>query len=597
MKIGLVLSATLAVLLNSTLINLATAVESRPNVLVILADDLGYSDLGCYGSEIKTPQLDSLASDGLRFTQFYNTARCWPSRAALLTGYYAQQVRRDSLPGLKGGSQGTRPEWAVLLPQRLKPLGYRSYHTGKWHVDGMPVANGFDRSYLLQDQARFFNPRNHSEDDQKLPPIELKSGYYATVAIADHAIKCLREHADKHADKPFFQYVAFTAPHFPLQALPEDIDRYREVYKQGWDKLRAERWQRQQKLGLVSGELSKTEVDVGPPYEYPAAIKTLGPGETNRPLPWAELTAEQRDFQATKMAIHAAMIDRMDREIGRMLDQLRSMKAFDNTLICFCSDNGASAEIMVRDDGHDPAAPMGSAASHLCLGPGWSGVGNTPLRRHKTWVHEGGISTPLVLHWPQGIKAKGELRHTPGHLIDIVPTVLELAQSPSKPDDKSSAAPALQGRSLVPLMTQDGRIQRDHLWWSHEDNRAVRVGDWKLVVSKKNPWELYDLSKDRSESHNLADKHPEKVRELEQLWEKRQAEFIELAKAAAPDEAPAKAPAKKGRKASDEASNCGEEPAKQTQQAQPAKPVKTLILPGESFLRALPTPPTPNDEP
>ena len=580
MRIGLVLCAALAVLLNSTLMNHASAKETRPNVLVILADDLGYSDLGCYGGEIKTPQLDALASNGLRFTQFYNTARCWPSRAALLTGYYAQQVRRDSLPGLKGGSQGVRPEWAVLLPQRLKPLGYRSYHTGKWHVDGLPVANGFDRSYLLQDQARFFNPKNHLEDDQKLPPIEPNSGYYATVAIADHAIKCLREHAEKHADKPFFQYVAFTAPHFPLQALPEDIDRYREVYQQGWDKLREQRWQRQLKLGLVAGELSKTEVDVGPPYAYPDAIKKLGPGEVTRPLPWTELTAEQRDFQATKMAIHAAMIDRMDREIGRLLDQLRRMQAFDNTLICFVSDNGASAEIMVRDDGHDSAAPMGSAASHLCLGPGWSSVGNTPLRRHKTWVHEGGISSPLVMHWPQGIKAKGELRQTPGHLIDIVPTVLEVAQAPRNPADTTGAAPALEGLSLVPAMAQDGSLKRDHLWWSHEDNRAIRVGDWKLVVSKKNPWELYDLSRDRSESHNLADKHPEKVRELEQLWEKRQTEFIDLANAAAP--VPEKAPAKNVRKVKEESSNCGEEPAVPKTPA--AKPVKDLILPGESFL-------------
>jgi arylsulfatase len=196
--------------------------SKAPNVLIVLADDLGYSDLGCYGSEIHTPNLDSLAKSGLRFTQFYNTARCWPTRGALLTGYYAQQIRRDTVPGIASGGRGVRPKWAPLLPQLLRPLGYRSYHSGKWHVDGMPLAGGFDRSYLLQDQGRFFSPQVHSEDDRKLPPVEPGSDYYATTAIADHAIKCLKEHAADHAGKPFFHYLAFTAPHFPLHALPED---------------------------------------------------------------------------------------------------------------------------------------------------------------------------------------------------------------------------------------------------------------------------------------------------------------------------------------------------------------------------------------
>jgi arylsulfatase len=498
-----------------------------PNVLIILADDMGFSDLGCYGSEIATPNLDSLARDGLRFTQFYNTARCWPTRGALLTGYYAQQVRRDTVPGVTSGGRGVRPTWARLLPAMLRPLGYRSYHSGKWHVDGLPLENGFDRSYLLKDQGRYFNPRSHSRDDERLPPVQPGSGYYATLAIADHAVACLKEHAAQHADKPFFHYLAFTSPHFPLHALPEDIARYRDKYRTGWQAARQARYQRQQSANLLRCELSPVESDVGPPYHFPEALKTLGDGEVNRPLPWDKLTDAQRDFQATKMAIHAAMIDRMDREIGRVLEQLRAMGAWENTLICFLSDNGASAEIMVRDDGHDPAAPPGSAETYLCLGPGWSTVANTPLRRHKTWVHEGGISTPLVMHWPAGIPARGELRHTPGHVIDIVPTMLEVAGAKSpKPAD---GAPNWPGRSLVPAMASDIVIERDALWWLHEGNRAVRIGDWKLVAAKDDSWQLYNLATDRSETQNLAAKYPDKVRQLEAAWQQRMDDYRQLA--------------------------------------------------------------------
>ena len=261
------------------------AEAAKPNVVVILADDLGFSDLGCYGGEIATPNLDRLAKNGLRFTQFYNTARCWPTRAALMTGYYAQQVRRDKLPGIVSGGRGRRPAWARLLPDMLKPLGYRSYHSGKWHIDGMPVASGFDRSYYLRDQGRFFSPRVHWEDDKKLPAVKRGSGYYGTIAIADHAVKCLKDHAKNHAGKPFFHYVAFTAPHFPLHALPKDIARYRDTYVSGWDDIRRKRWQKSRKLGIAGGELSKVERDVGPPYHFPKALKQLGPGEVNRPLP------------------------------------------------------------------------------------------------------------------------------------------------------------------------------------------------------------------------------------------------------------------------------------------------------------------------
>jgi len=497
--------------------------------MVIIADDMGFSDLGCYGGEIETLHLDGLANRGLRFTQFYNTARCWPTRAALLTGYYAQQVRRDTVPGISSGGRGRRPGWAKLLPQMLKPAGYRSYHSGKWHIDGMPIANGFDRSYYLRDQGRFFNPRVHHEDDRKLPPVEPGTGYYATTRIADHAIRCLKEHGEKHADKPFFHYLAFTAPHFPLHALPDDIARYRERYRRGWDVVRADRWRRIQDMGIVTSDLSAVEREVGPPYHFPEALKTLGPNEVNRPLPWNELNDGQREFQATKMAIHAAMIDCMDREIGRVLDQLRKMDSFTNTLILFLSDNGASAEIMVRDDGHDPAAPPGSAKTYLCLGPGWSTTSNTPFRRHKTWVHEGGIATPLIAHWPRGIRSQGELRHSPGHVIDIVPTVLELAGVNRLSEWNEKAVPSPPGSSLVSAFSPDDNVLHDALWWLHEGNRAIRVGNWKLVAAKGDPWELYNLASDRNETENLAQQYPEKVSDLERTWTQELESFRELA--------------------------------------------------------------------
>jgi arylsulfatase len=416
-----------------------------------------------------------------------------------------------------------------LLPKLLKPAGYQCYYSGKWHIDGTPAEGGFDHSYELQDQGRFFRPARHLEDAKPLPAVKDGDGYYATIAIADHAIRCLKTHADAGSQNPFFQYVAFTAPHFPLQALPDDIARYADRYRDGWETVREARFDRMMNRGLVSGRMSETERMLGPPYAFPDQVRELGPGEVTLPLPWEQLNDVQQSFQATKMAIHAAMIDRMDREIGRILEQLHAMQAFDNTLILFLSDNGASAEIMVRGDGHDPIAALGSEKTHLCLGPGWSTVSNTPFRRHKTWVHEGGISTPLIAHWPAGIKTPGELRHTVGHVIDLVPTVLELAGVERPAAMEGIPVPASPGRSLAASFVKDDPALHESVWWLHEGNRAIRMGQWKAVAAKDQPWDLYDFTTDRSEQSDLAGTHPEILSRLTDQWDATTQEFTALA--------------------------------------------------------------------
>jgi arylsulfatase A-like enzyme len=497
----------------------------NPNVLMIVADDMGYSDAGCYGGEISTPNLDRLAANGLRFSQCYSTGRCWPSRTSLLTGYYPQQVRMDP-------PQGPLPAWTRVVPDYLKPLGYRCYHAGKWHLLGAPkpVADGgFDHSYVLYDHDRFFNPRNHELDGRKLDPVQEGSDFYVTTAIANHAVGFLREHAEKHRTEPFYCYLAFTSPHFPLHALQEDIAQYRDRYLSGWDAIRQQRWERLRGMGMVNCDLPPLEADVIPDWNLPRQELTdkIGPGEVDRAVPWADLSEDQKRFQATKMAIHAAMVDRMDREIGRVLDQIRSMGVFDDTLILFVSDNGASAEQIIRGDMNDPTARPGSAKSYLCLGPGWSSAANTPFRLHKSWVHEGGVSSPLVVHWPAGLAARGEIRHNPCHFVDLLPTVLDLAsgQRPLASQDNPDAPP-LPGRSLVPAFAQDGMVDHELIYFHHGDNRAIRVGDWKLVAKgKDSPWELYDLSTDRCEQKNLSDQHPDKVREMSALWQSCEARF------------------------------------------------------------------------
>ena len=510
---------------------------ARPNILIIVADDMGFSDAGCYGGEIQTPNLDRLAAGGLRFTQFYNTARCWSSRASLLTGYYPQAIRRDNLTGDfgkeddSGGAKGARPRWAQLLPEYLKPLGYHSYHSGKWHVDGTPLGNGFEHSYESGNGQGFFSATGHSEDNVKLPAGKVDGSYYSTTAIAEHGIKYLKEHAAKNPGQPFFEYLAFHSPHFPIQAPPEDIAIYKDRYQSGWDAIRAERLARMKKMGIVSCELSALDPVTVPSWNLPedALKKRIGTNEVAHAVPWKTLTAEQQEFQAAKMSVHAAMIHRMDIEIGRVLAQIKAMGVLENTIVIFVSDNGASAEQIIRGLGEDPKAPIGSAYSYLGIGPGWSSTANTPFRLHKSWNHEGGIATPLIVHWPAGLKARNELRTDPGHLVDIVPTLLDIVGGKPPATVADLPVPPFHGQSLTPAFAKDGTVKHEYLWWNHVGNRAIRIGDWKLVADHKLPWELYDLKTDRSETRNLAAKHPEKVKEMEQAWNKHAAEFHALA--------------------------------------------------------------------
>ncbi|MDR1964101.1 MAG: arylsulfatase [Planctomycetaceae bacterium] len=509
----------------------------RPNVLLLVADDMGFSDAGCYGGEIETPNLDALAKTGLRFTQFYNTARCWSTRTALMTGYYPQQVRSD--PIVKGSRL---PKGVRVIPHYLKTLGYRCYHSGKWHVPGAPLPcadGGFDQSYELLDHNRNFNPQHHRRNDQNLTPVQPNSGFYTTSFIAQETINQLKEHAAQTPDSPFFALTAFTSPHFPLHAPQEVIETYREKYQAGWEKIREQRFRRLTDMGIVHCPLSPPEPEVGPPYPQ-NNLDPLGTGEILKPLPWADLTKEQQNFQAVKMSIHAAMVDVIDREIGRILDQLRSMNVLENTLIFFLSDNGCSAEVMIRGDGHDPEAAPGSAATFLCLGPGWSTTSNTPFRRHKVWTLEGGISTPLIVSWHKKLTPSANgLRHNPGHVVDLLPTILDAAgyQDSNNNSSETEFVP-LPGESFFPVIvgSADAEIKkRSPIYFSHEGNRAIRDGQFKLVsTSKKRQgddlWRLYDMQSDRSEQNDLSQQLPEKADELRQIWQQLNDQFQEDAK-------------------------------------------------------------------
>lgn len=483
----------------------------KPNVLIIMADDLGFADLGCYGGDIRTPTLDMLAEDGLRFTQFYTAGRSANSRVSLLTGHYHDQLG------------ATRPGWVRTLPQMLKAADYRSYHAGKWQLDrwfNKPITHaGFDRSYHLVDTDQHRWPDEHYLDGRRLDAVNRFDDYNATRASTDYMISFLKDHDTLHKDKPFFAYLAYTAPHHPLQADEDDINDYAQQYADGWDARRARIFVKQRQMGLIDTDLAPLEPRIIAPSGTPEQRRQLGPGEVPYALRWFELSDEQQRFQTEKMRIYAAMIDRMDREIGRVISQLRRMRAYENTLIVFMSDNGASSEILVGPGGHDATDRPGSGSTYLSLGPGWASASNTPFRKHKFSTYEGGISVPMIVHWRRAIRDEGELKREVSHLIDFAPTILNLAGV--KPEPTQQDMPSLPGVDLTPVLTGEGVYPQRELFFQQGGNRALRIGDWKIVSSETDrAWSLYDMRDDRAEENTLGRRNPEKLLELTMRWER-----------------------------------------------------------------------------
>jgi len=473
---------------------------ARPNILLILADDLGWSDLGCYGGEVETPTLDALAVEGVRFSQFHNTAKCFPSRACLLTGLYAQQNGMAK-------TSNARLQNATTLAEVLRGAGYRTWMSGKHHGLDNPFERGFDHYRGLRDgAANYFNPglRREGEgepaqkrpgqrvwcfDDEVVQPYTPEDpDFYSTDAYTDWAIEFLKE--ERAPDQPFFLYLAFQAPHDPLQAWPEDIARYRGQYRAGYESIARARDLRQRQLGLID-------------ESYPRSTPTH--------RDWAELTEEERDNQDLRMAVYAAMIDRMDANIGRLLAELEERGERENTVVLFASDNGCSAEVVRKGSG-----PIGSLTRWASLGRDWANVSNTPFRNFKNYSHEGGTNTPLIVSWPAAMLEGGSFSRRVGHFLDFMPTLAELAEAEYPSEIHGDPVLPLEGESLLPAILGRDRPRHRPLFWNWSKGRAVRAGDWKLV-SWNGEWELYDLSTDATETNDLAAELPDKVAELAAL--------------------------------------------------------------------------------
>jgi arylsulfatase A-like enzyme len=481
--------------------------SSKPNIVVILVDDMGFADLGCYGSEIPTPNLDKLAANGLRFTQFYNTARCCPTRASLLTGLYPHQtgVGHMTADNAVPGYRGRLNDRCVTIAEVLRQAGYFTAISGKWHVGQnhgvVPWERGFDRSlnaaaggFYFPDSPMtelFLNGENVGRRGGKIP-----DQWYSTDLWTDFGVKFIDEALA--AKKPFFLYLAHNAPHFPLQAPPEDIAKFRGKYQIGWDKLREQRRARQIEMGIV---------DMAWPLSpRPPEVK-----------PWDSVGNEEKDRFDHIMAIYAAVVNHMDASVGRLVAELRQRGVLDNTLIFFMSDNGGNAES--GPDGRLNGSPPGSAQSDVFCGQSWATLENTPFRRYKHFNHEGGIATPLIVHWPARIAGSGELRHQPGHLVDIMATCVDVAGAKYPAEFNGKPIQPMEGKSLVPAFSNQP-IQREAIYWEHEGNGAIRVGDWKLVrLGRGGPWELYDLKADRTELHDLAAEKPDLVKQLAAKWD------------------------------------------------------------------------------
>lgn len=511
---------------------------TRPNIIIILNDDMGFSDIGCYGGEVETPNLDSLALNGLRYSQFYNTARCSPSRASLMTGLHPHQTGIGILTYDNGpeGYAGNLTEGCVTIPEVLKKRRYRTYMSGKWHIasdliepnGAWPPQRGFDDFYgTIIGAGSFYHPNTLTRDLENVEQEAIDDPeFFYTDAISDQAANYVRMHKEEHAEDPFFLYVAYTAPHWPLHAHEEDIAKYKGRFDAGWDELREQRLERLVRAGLIHPQWQLTERDPSQPQFE---------------------SAEHKEWLTRRMEVYAAQIDRMDQGIGRILTVLEETGQMDDTLILFLSDNGGCAEdipegvepkqlvedLMIAQYrtragrevriGNDPEIMPGAEDTYQSYGTAWANLSNTPFRLYKHWVHEGGISTPLIVHWPNGIKESGGIRHEPGQLPDIMATILEVTGA-SYPESRNGLkVPPCEGTSLAPSF--DGQFSsRAPLFWEHEGNAAIRDGKWKLVRKYPGHWELYDMDKDRTETHDLAAEHPSLVMAMEhsyQEWAKR----------------------------------------------------------------------------
>jgi arylsulfatase len=491
----------------------AMAAAGRPNVVVILIDDMGFSDLGCYGGEVPTPNIDKLASGGVRFTQFYNTARCSPSRAALLTGLYPHQAGLGYLENLivpdSRGTQGHLRDDCVTIGEVMQDNGYFTMMTGKWHIGRHrgtpPWEQGFTRSlssaygelYFPNQQQRrqdgvYLNGKRHDLDDPKLG-----KDWYGPDFITEWGLKFVDEAIAEN--KPFFYYLPHSAVHFPLQVPKEDIARFRGKYKVDWDKLREARHKRQLEMGLVNAKWPLTERPPGVPD-------------------WNTLSDEDKDRFDHLMAIYAAMISHLDSSVGKLVAGLKERGVLDNTVILLMCDNGGNAESGPRGrlEGEEPGSPK----STVFLGQCWATLANTPFWRYKHFTHEGGISTPLIVHWPAGIDAarNGKLEPQPGHLVDIMPTVVELTGGKYPAEYKGHEIQPVEGTSLVPAFAGKQLDRKQPIFFAHEGNRAVRDGKWKLVMKFKGPWELYDMEADRTERHDLLAKEHKVATRLIKEW-------------------------------------------------------------------------------
>ncbi len=528
---------------------LVTLAAERPNIILILADDMGFSDIGCYGSEIETPVLDKLAAGGLRFTQFYNAARCCPTRASLLSGLYPHQAGIGHMMDDSGvdGYRGELNRNCVTIAEVLKSAGYRTYMAGKWHVTqavkpkteaeqhNWPKQRGFDRFYgTIHGAGSFFDPNSLARDNRLISPFAdpeyQPEEFYYTDAIADQSVRFIREHQTDHAKTPFFMYVSFTAAHWPMHAREEDIAKYRGLYDIGYDAIRSARYEKMVEQGVIA----ENSTDDWPLQKS-----------------WKE--SDYLAWDIRNMEVYAAMVDCMDRGIGRIVDSLVEAGTFDNTLILYLQDNGGCAENYGRNGEGKPRAdeptlePLsaehlqvdmqpkqtrdgypirtgkgvlaGPADTYLSYGKAWATVSNTPFREYKHWTHEGGISTPLIAHWPAGILRSGQLEHTPGHLIDLMATAVDVAGAdyPAEFHDGQAIKP-MEGTSLQPIFWGD-EIEREAIYWEHEGNRAVRRGDFKLVAKDNQKWELYNIVRDRSEQYDMATSQPHLVAELSRLWD------------------------------------------------------------------------------